>query len=85
LSSEKIECDAQKFEGIPQDLKELKEYSKVQQEKIESLENNLTLLVQELAELKTKMEENNENLKLELGKIFKKELDEFGIKFIGEA
>jgi hypothetical protein len=66
--NETLECDAKKFEEISQDLKTLKEDVKVQQETIESLGNNLTLLIeahdfelkslkQELAALKTKLED----------------------------
>jgi Leucine-rich repeat (LRR) protein len=90
------ECDAEKFEKISRDLRALTENSQVQQETIEKLGIDLTLLVQvhdselkslkqELAELKTKMEENNKNLKLELGEIFKKEFDAFINKVNGVA
>ncbi len=47
-----VECEAKKFEEISQNLKTLKEDVKVQQETIETLRNNLTLLVQSNAECK---------------------------------
>jgi hypothetical protein len=97
FKNETLECDAEKFEEISQDLKkELAENSKVQQETIETLGNNLTLLIQahdselkslkqELAYLKMKLEERNENLKIELGELFKKEFKEFVSQVNGTA
>jgi Leucine-rich repeat (LRR) protein len=97
FKNDTLECEAKKFEEISQDLKkELAENSKVQQETIETLGNNLTLLIQahdselkslkqELADLKMKLEESNENLKIELGELFKKEFKEFVSQVNGTA
>jgi Leucine-rich repeat (LRR) protein len=80
LKNETQECDAKKFEEISQNLKELKDEMTLL---IEVHDSEMKSVKQELAEMKTKMEQNKdcsddaEKLKIELGALFKKEFTDF--------
>jgi Leucine-rich repeat (LRR) protein len=80
LKNETQEFDAKKFEEISQNLKELKDEMTLL---IEVHDSEMKSVKQELAEMKTKMEQNKdcsddlEKLKIELGELFKKEFTDF--------
>jgi hypothetical protein len=87
IKNKTLECDAKKFEEISRDLKDLK----VQHETlgnnltllIQAHDSEMKRVTQELADLKVTLKEikncsnDKENLKMELGELFKKEFKEF--------
>ncbi len=78
--TETSECDANLLKVISNKFEEMSKGMKVQQDTIESLGNNLTLLIETHdSELKS-LKQEVANLERKLSKLFKKEFDEFVTK-----